>query len=70
MEKPMKKPVTSEEEMALVMTYASLTMAAQIRPCPGSAVKMLSQVALMLAEGDDDAALQRLTEYVARRKGG
>jgi hypothetical protein len=64
-----KRSLTSEEETALMMTHASLTMAAShIKHCPGAAVRMLSQVAMLLAEGDDDTALERLTQYVASRK--
>lgn len=65
-----KKKLPEAEVTALLMCHAALSMAASHGEFGvGSPVKACAQVLTLLAEGDDEAALERLTAYVQRRRG-
>jgi len=62
-----KKKLSDAESAALMMSHAALTMAASHGSLPGgSPVRAMSQVLLLLADGDGEGALARLTEHVRR----
>lgn len=62
-----KKKLSDAESAALMMSHAALTMAASHGSLPGgSPVRAMSQVLLLLADGDGEGALARLAEHVRR----
>jgi Flp pilus assembly protein TadD len=64
-----RTPVTKSEETILYTLHGALTMACgHTEASTGSVLKMLSQVMLLLADGEGEEALERLRKYVELRK--
>lgn len=65
-----KKKRSEAEIQALMMCHGALTMAASHSSLPGdSPVRTMAQVLLLLADGDDEAALERLAKQVRPEPG-